>query len=183
MSRRPDPDWMKFSSALNQYRRHFLFFAPYTVRFTSTRRWLMGAGAHTTTSSSWTTSRALLLSGFASTMTYLYYRSRPQVDNLYVGDRHFKYATLSDFANVNMLRFQSLRSFRPLNASYCRHLRNYARYYPMMLLVLTLTIYEPTDSPNGRPPISRSSPGLLPTPSLQKKSPKLPRYATNIVCR
>lgn len=184
MRRRPDPDWMKFSSALNQSRRHFLSFAPNTVRSTSIRRWSTSTVAHTTTSSSWTTSRALLLSVFASTMTFLYgsYKSRSRVDNFYVGDVHFKYGTISDFANVCCV-CNSLGSFRPLNASCCRHSRSCARYFLKMLSVLIRTTYEPTASPNGRPSIFRSSPGLSPTPSLLKKSPKLPRYVTNIVCR
>lgn len=114
----PRHHWVKLTLALkpSQNRLQSL----YNNRSTSTRRWLVGSGAQSPSSSPWTTSRVVLLSVFTSSMTYLYASSasRPPVGNLSTGDRVPKYATTNDFAKAccDCEPFGSCRSLTHLAA-------------------------------------------------------------------
>lgn len=116
MNRRSD--WVRLCSALkpgqNRLRSHFL--SPSSAGLPNSRRWLVNPGAPSSLSSSWTTTRVVLLSVFASSMTYLYGSSTsrpPPVDGLSTGDEFPKYATANDFAKAGC-DCELPRSFRSL---------------------------------------------------------------------
>ena len=116
MSRRSD--WVRLTSALkprqNRLRSNLLF--PNRIRFTSTRPRLISTEAQSPLSSSWTTTRVVLLSVLTSSITYLYGSSAsqpPAADGLSTGDSVPKYATANDFAKAGC-DCELPRSFRSL---------------------------------------------------------------------
>ena len=172
MSRRFD--WVKLTSALKPHHhpRQSLSHSLYTIHSTR-KRGLTGSGTPANPSSSWTTSRVLLLSVFTCSLTYLYgtFGSQSLVDSLHIGNRVPKYASTRDFTKV-CYDYELLNSFRSLTASCCRRSRNCARLYPRTLSALMMRIYELMASLSGLPSLSRSFHGLLPIRDRRKKSHK-----------
>lgn len=103
MSRRSD--WVRLTSALkprqNRLRPNLLF--PNKIRFTSTRSRSISTEAQSPFSSSWTTTRVVLLSALTSSVAYLYGSSAskpPPIESSSTGDSVPKYATANDFAKA-----------------------------------------------------------------------------------
>lgn len=120
MNRRSD--WMRLTSALkpgqNRLRSNLL--SLHTIRSTNTKRRLIDPERQPpfSSSSSWTTTRVVLLSLFTGSITYLYgsSASRPalSVNSLSTtGDEFPKYASAKDFAKAGC-DCELPRSFRSL---------------------------------------------------------------------
>ncbi len=145
------------------------------------RRWKSTAAAGFRSGPSWTTSRVLLFSAFASSLTYLFGLTGTglHIEELWIKEKFPVYGSIKDLDKASHFKIYFQQK---ANTSSYRLSQSFANHFLKTQLVPTMKTFERMASPNGPRSTLSSFLLLLPTQKLLKRSRKLPEYALSIAC-